>query len=114
MMPGLIALTRAPRSPQVTAAAWTRRWLARLDSALGGAGVGDGVRAEERQPQQVVGGCVGQGVFLPAVSGARARMCPAMLDTTSPAPPGAMIWPNSSRTSATPTRSTARIGPADA
>jgi hypothetical protein len=33
MMPGLIELTRAPRSPQVTAAAWTRRWFARLLTA---------------------------------------------------------------------------------
>src|SRR4051812_35508847 len=33
MMPGLMELTRAPRSLQVTPAPWTRRWLARLDNA---------------------------------------------------------------------------------
>ena len=38
MIPGLIELMRAPRSPQAMAAAWTRRWLARLEIAYAAPG----------------------------------------------------------------------------
>jgi hypothetical protein len=55
MIPGLIELTRAPRSPHVSLAAGTRRWFARLEIPEAMPEIGDRRWPEKRQLQQFVG-----------------------------------------------------------
>src|SRR4051795_519621 len=112
MMPGLMQLTRAPRSPQVTAAACTRRWLACLEMAYAAPefGTASGARTGSASSSST-----GVKARARAVSGSSGGgMWPAMLEMCTPAPPGAMTFPNSSRTTAVPYRETASTASAGA
>src|SRR3954469_2374283 len=112
MMPGLMQLTRAPRSPQMTAAACTRRWLACLEMAYAAPEFGTASGARTGSARSSSTGVKARACAVSGSSGG--GMWPAMLEMCTPAPPGATTWPNSSRTTAVPYRSTASTASAGA
>src|SRR3954468_4380077 len=112
MMPGLMQLTRAPRSPQVTAAACTRRGFACLEIAYAAPEFGTASGARTGSASNSSTGVKARACAVSGSSGG--GMWPAMLEMCTPAPPGAMPLPNSSRTTAVPKRSTASTASAGA
>ena len=105
MMPGLIELRRAPRSPHRTLAACTRTMLARLASAYAAPELVTTSGCRNGRAGNSSAGVVASAWCCSGGSGG--IMWPAWLAITTPDPPAAMTWPNSSSTKATPTRSTA-------
>src|SRR4051794_41903949 len=98
MMPGLMQLTRAPRSPQGTAAAWTRRWLACLEMAYAAPEVGT---ASGPRTGRASSSSVGVKASACAVCGSSGGGLGAgTLGEGKPAPPGGGTLPNTSTTTA--------------